>query len=114
MFYLALRGLDTVEDDMEAFASNPKEKLRHLRQFHTYLLLPSWSLGGVGQGKERELLERFPALHRLYARLPPKHAAVIRDITARMGAGMAEFAQKDLVQGTESRGDYEQYVRGWV
>ena len=39
--YLQLRGLDTVEDDMNAFAGGGPElaaaKLAHLRNFHTYL-----------------------------------------------------------------------------
>jgi hypothetical protein len=35
VFYLVLRGLDTVEDDMEAFAGGREaEKLAHLRAFH--------------------------------------------------------------------------------
>jgi hypothetical protein len=109
VFYLVLRGLDTVEDDMEAFAGAPGEKLRHLRAFHTYLAQPEWCLRGVGQGRERELLERFPALLRVYARLPPAHAAVIRDVAQQMGEGMACFAERNLAEGTRDTEDYDLY-----
>ncbi len=44
-FYLALRGLDTVEDDMENFPQ-VADKIAHLKRFHTYLRDPSWHLNG--------------------------------------------------------------------
>lgn len=34
IFYLVLRGLDTIEDDMEAFVGREKAKLDHLRSFY--------------------------------------------------------------------------------
>lgn len=34
IFYLTLRALDTVEDDMEAFKGRESEKLEHLRNFY--------------------------------------------------------------------------------
>lgn len=45
-FYLVLRGLDTVEDDMENFADNAV-KVAHLRAFHTYLKDSNWHLTGT-------------------------------------------------------------------
>lgn len=44
-FYLALRGLDTVEDDMENFPE-VAQKVAHLHAFHTYLNDPEWHLTG--------------------------------------------------------------------
>jgi len=53
IFYLVLRALDTVEDDMTAFASN-KVKIDHLSSFHkTALGDPNWSMDGVGEADER-------------------------------------------------------------
>ena len=40
LFYLILRGLDTVEDDM-TIPIEKKDKL--LRQFYTYLDVPGWN-----------------------------------------------------------------------
>ncbi len=45
-FYLALRGLDTVEDDMDNF-SDVSVKMGHLKDFHLYLSDPKWSLSGA-------------------------------------------------------------------
>ena len=40
IFYLILRGLDTVEDDM-TIPIEKKDKM--LRQFYTYLDVPGWN-----------------------------------------------------------------------
>ena len=40
LFYLILRGLDTVEDDM-TLPIEKKDKM--LREFHTYLDIPGWT-----------------------------------------------------------------------
>ena len=47
VFYLVLRGLDTVEDDMVSFVGREAEKLRHLRAFHEYLYDPYFAMTGV-------------------------------------------------------------------
>lgn len=44
VFYLVLRGLDTVEDDMVAFSDRADEKLRLLRSFHESLRDRQFSL----------------------------------------------------------------------
>ncbi|CAE7820430.1 Fdft1 [Symbiodinium sp. KB8] len=110
VFYLVLRGLDTVEDDMTAFADGrTAEKLRHLRDFHTYLQDPSWCMQGVGQGDEATLLEEFGQVAATFAELPPGDQDVIADICAKMGAGMARFADRDLLEGTEDLAEYNLY-----
>jgi farnesyl-diphosphate farnesyltransferase len=40
LFYLVLRGLDTVEDDM-TIPIETKDKM--LREFYTYLNIPGWN-----------------------------------------------------------------------
>jgi len=109
IFYLVLRALDTIEDDMKAFESNDV-KLKHLFSFHeTALADPSWSMDGVGEGDERRLLQEFPKCHSVYAALRNESKAIIAEITKRMAAGMAEFVGKDLGQGTEDILQYNRY-----
>lgn len=117
VFYLVLRGLDTVEDDMEAFVGNEEEKLAHLRSFYTYLDVPSWAMRGVGAGDEALLLEEFGQVVRMYMRLEEDDRAVVADITRRMGEGMADFVSRDLRDGTRDDADYNlycHYVAGLV
>jgi len=50
VFYLALRALDTIEDDMEAFAHDPKMKVRHLQNFYEEgLENQNFTMTGVGK-----------------------------------------------------------------
>ena len=118
VFYLVLRGLDTVEDDMEFFKADNAEKLRRLRAFHENLLLPGeWSMRGVGEGDERYLLENFWHVNRVFQALHATDRAVIADICRRMGAGMADFSGRDLREGTDSIAEYNlycHYVAGLV
>lgn len=107
-FYLVLRGLDTVEDDMENFADN-SIKVGHLRAFASYLNDLTWSLDGIGEGHERELLQSFHHVSSVFQSLPTEQRAVIADITTRMGDGMALFSSRNLTQGTEDVTDYSLY-----
>lgn len=109
IFYLVLRALDTVEDDMTAFESN-EVKIGHLKSFHlTALGDPMFSMDGVGEGDEKRLLQEFPKCHNVFAALRPESRAVISDITERMAGGMAEFVGKDLGQGTANIDEYNRY-----
>ena len=108
IFYLVLRALDTIEDDMTYF-DTIEEKVKVLLSFHkTALVDPNWTIMGCGEADERRLLEEFPKCHSVYAALPEASRRVISDITFRMATGMAEFVDKDLGQGTV---DVEQYNR---
>lgn len=135
VFYMALRGLDTVEDDMTSFPS-PADKIYVLRRFHETVLVgnakallsgrPSLApflgeeaggMKGLGEGDEAALLENFDVAGRVFNSLAPVSRAVIADITKRMGEGMAEFVERDLGQGTTSMEDYNlycHYVAGLV
>lgn len=58
IFYLVLRALDTVEDDM----SIPLEKkVPLLHHFHTFLYQPDWCFT-ESKEKDRQVLEDFPSV----------------------------------------------------
>jgi farnesyl-diphosphate farnesyltransferase len=118
IFYLALRALDTIEDDMEAFKGREEVKIQHLNTFYkTGLVTDGWTMQGVGEGDERTLLEEFHKCVSVFKSLLPQSQAVIADITKRMGQGMASYVQKDLGQGTVTVKDYDlycHYVAGLV
>ena len=109
IFYLVLRALDTIEDDMTYFPT-PEDKIQKLLSFHKSALVdPTWRMMGCGLGDERRLLEEFPKCHSIYSRLPDSSRRVIADITFRMATGMAEFVTKDLGQGTNDVAQYNRY-----
>eukprot|EP00602_Paraphysomonas_sp_CaronLab_P006525 CAMPEP_0185036834 /NCGR_PEP_ID=MMETSP1103-20130426/30406_1 /TAXON_ID=36769 /ORGANISM="Paraphysomonas bandaiensis, Strain Caron Lab Isolate" /LENGTH=738 /DNA_ID=CAMNT_0027574547 /DNA_START=21 /DNA_END=2234 /DNA_ORIENTATION=- len=118
VFYLALRALDTIEDDMQAFAGRESEKVRHLCSFYrTGLVDEKWRLAGVGEGDEATLLQEFHRVAAVFKSLPASSQIVIADITRRMGEGMAQYVEKDLGQGTMLVSDYDlycHYVAGLV
>jgi farnesyl-diphosphate farnesyltransferase len=109
IFYLVLRALDTIEDDMTSFPSQ-EVKINHLLNFHkTALGDPTWTMDGVGEADEKRLLQNFDKCHRVYAKLGEKSRRVIVDISLRMATGMAEFVGKDLGQGTKDIAQYNRY-----
>lgn len=110
LFYLVLRALDTVEDDMSLELNY---KISQLEIFDTHLGDPSWHLNGVGKGTEREVLERFPRVSREYMKLKPAYQEVIRDICHKMAAGMIDFLKRPVVT-VEDYDLYCHYVAGLV
>jgi farnesyl-diphosphate farnesyltransferase len=118
LFYLALRALDTIEDDMDAFKGRENEKIKQLCNFYqTGLVTKDWKMLGVGHGDERTLLEKYYFCVEVFKSLSLPSQEVIADITRRMGEGMASFVQKDLGQGTVKIADYNlycHYVAGLV
>jgi len=111
-FYLVLRGLDTVEDDM----SVPLEKkIPELRSFYTHLNEKGWHLVGYGDNKDEiDLLERFHYVVDVFLGLRPEYQKVIADITRRMGDGMAKYASEKKVVSMEDYNEYCHYVAGLV
>ncbi|ESL10210.1 farnesyltransferase [Trypanosoma rangeli SC58] len=110
VFYLVLRALDTVEDDMSLSVDI---KLLELPKFHTHLHDKTWCMKGVGTGRERELLERYTHVTGAYARLSKVYQDVISDICEQMANGMCDF----LVRKVETKADYDlycHYVAGLV
>jgi farnesyl-diphosphate farnesyltransferase len=131
VFYLVLRALDTVEDDMDlgrfdgevlaedrALGQDARlaAKIRLLRGFARRLegaarvpRGPSVALLGFGEGAERELVERLDVLVRVLAALPQGLQADVLAVTDEMGCGMAAYIARDLRNGTEDAADFERY-----
>jgi farnesyl-diphosphate farnesyltransferase len=92
-------------------------KVELLNTFHMRMRSPEMSIVGYGNAEEQLLLGHFPAILRVLHTLPPAQVEVILDITRQMGAGMAQFVDKDYAQGTGDIAEYElycHYVAGLV
>ncbi|KAJ8606646.1 hypothetical protein CTAYLR_008390 [Chrysophaeum taylorii] len=110
VFYLVLRALDTIEDDMEYSKDNPRAKEKRLREFFEVELRdPDCAVDGIGEGDERKLLQKFGAVVRVFRTLPESSRVVISDIARDMGAGMADTATAELAQGTKDVAEYNSY-----
>lgn len=117
LFYLILRGLDTIEDDM-TLSIETKEPL--LRNFQDVIEKEGWTFDGSGPNeKDRSLLVGFDNVVTEFIKIKPAYRDIIRDITKRMGNGMADYQvngmvdyRKELAGGTEGLitiQDYEVY-----
>lgn len=103
IFYLVLRALDTIEDDMKFPL---EDKLPLLQSFYTKTNDESFSLTGIGdQDDYRVLLEHYPKVVRVFKTLDPDSQKTIVDITKRMGKGMADFAEKEI----DTVADFDRY-----
>lgn len=117
LFYLILRGLDTIEDDM-TIQLEQKEPL--LRDFQYLLEKDGWSFNGNGPNeKDRELLIHFDDIITEFKLIKPAYKAIIKDITEKMGNGMADYANnaEHNINGVNTVRDYElycHYVAGLV
>jgi farnesyl-diphosphate farnesyltransferase len=111
LFYLILRALDTLEDDMRFESS---EKLPLLRSFYKFIGDETWSREGIGDTADyRDLLKHYPIVAKAFNQLGKQYQDVIRDITKRMGNGMADFASRK-VNTLEDYDEYCHYVAGLV
>ena len=110
VFYLVLRALDTVEDDM---AVPVTVKVPLLRAFHEHCGDTSFTLA-CGYGPYVDLMKRYPEVAAVFSGLEAGYAAVIADITRRMGAGMADFIEKEGVDTVADYDLYCHYVAGLV
>jgi len=103
IFYLVLRGLDTVEDDMKP---SVRDKIPILKNFWANLKNLDFRLEGFGSNPDEvELLENFHCVNAVFTQLRPEYQQIIEDITKKMGSGMAEFLTKDVL----TVADYELY-----
>src|SRR5699024_1128803 len=85
LFYLALRGLDTIEDDTSIPLAT-KEPL--LRDFKNFLEQDGWNFtGNRPEEKDRELLVQFHNVITEFKNLKPAYREIIKDITDKMGNG---------------------------
>ncbi|XP_032188134.1 squalene synthase isoform X1 [Mustela erminea] len=109
IFYLVLRALDTLEDDMTI---SIEKKVPLLHNFHSYLYEPDWRYM-ESKEKDRQVLEDFPTISLEFRNLAEKYQTVIVDICQKMGFGMAEFLDKHVT--SEQEWDkYCHYVAGLV
>ncbi|KAK5110913.1 Delta(24)-sterol C-methyltransferase [Meristemomyces frigidus] len=117
LFYLVLRGLDTIEDDMTIPLAR-KEPL--LRNFDEHLEDDTWTFDENGPNeKDRELLVKFDVVEREMKNVKPAYKVIIKDICKRMGNGMADYAKNydEQANGVQTIKDYElycHYVAGLV
>lgn len=111
LFYLILRALDTLEDDMKF---DSEKKLPLLRTFYLHIGDENWSMHNVGDTDDyRTLLAHYSKIARFYNTLDPDFQNVIADITNKMGNGMANYALKK-VHTLEDYDKYCHYVAGLV
>jgi len=137
VFYLALRALDTIEDEtkLEKFdgllkkqgkdctkANRVKAQQETLRAFYAVFYagtkqgspvpppdMEAVVAGKVGYGDEAILLVEFARVTRVFWSLPAAQQDVIADITRKMGDGMASYLDRDLAAGTADTSDYNNY-----
>jgi len=111
LFYLILRALDSIEDDMD-LAQDVKAEL--LREFHTKNYEKGWSLSNVGDKQEyRDLLANYDKVIEAFLELDVKYQNSITDICQKMGNGMADFGDKEI-RTLEDYNLYCHYVAGLV
>jgi len=111
LFYLVLRGLDTIEDDMTI----PNEKkIPLLHKFDGFLKTPGWTFTESGPNeKDAPLLVQFDVVIHEYLKLKPVFQETIADITRRMAFGMTEFMTRK-VETLKDWDLYCHYVAGLV
>jgi farnesyl-diphosphate farnesyltransferase len=115
LFYLVLRGLDTIEDDMTL----PLEKkVPILRNFHNTIDEDGWQFH-ESKEKDAELLEKFDVVISELKKIKKPHYDIIKDMTLKMGNGMADYVENDeqIKNGLQTVEEYElycHYVAGLV
>lgn len=117
IFYLVLRALDTVEDDMSI---DPKIKVPLLRDFHEKLNTKDWTFdGNAPTEKDRVVLVGFDNILAEFHKLKPLYQDIVKRITLKMGNGMADYILDDNFNrdGVATVKDYDlycHYVAGLV
>ncbi|XP_066482496.1 squalene synthase-like [Tiliqua scincoides] len=109
IFYLVLRALDTIEDDMTI---SLERKVPILQNFHSFLYQPDWKYMNSKE-KDKQVLEDFPTISGEFRKLEKVYQDVIADICHKMGHGMAEFLGKK-VDSLKDWDRYCHYVSGLV
>ena len=111
IFYLVLRGLDTIEDDMNIPV---EEKKQMLLNFHNDIENDNYSLDSGDKPEYRNLMKNFYKVNRTYKKIHSKYRDVIKNITHEMAKGMVEFLDKSSMDTTEEYDSYCHYVAGLV
>ena len=111
IFYLVLRGLDTIEDDMSIPIEDKKQMLLN---FHNDIENNDYSMECGDKPEYRNLMKNFYKVNRTYKQLHSKYRDVIKNITHEMAKGMVEFLDKPSMDTTEEYDSYCHYVAGLV
>ncbi len=111
LFYLILRGLDTIEDDMNIQTSDKRDMLL---SFADRINGEPFTLENVGDTEDyRDLMLHFDKVIREYQKLDDAYKLVITDITREMASGMNTYAHKKVLTYPDWD-DYCYYVAGLV
>lgn len=111
IFYLILRGLDTIEDDMTI---NPEKKKEMLLSFSTRINQETFILENIGDTEVyRDLMLHFDKVLRVYQNLNADFKKVITDIAHNMAIGMNKYSGKE-VENYKDWDEYCHYVAGLV
>ena len=111
LFYLILRALDSIEDDMDLAQDT---KIGLLREFYTKNSKQGWKLSNVGDKEEyRDLLANYEKVIEAFLALDVKYQNIITDICQKMGNGMADFVEAEITT-IEDYDLYCHYVAGLV
>jgi farnesyl-diphosphate farnesyltransferase len=111
IYYLVLRGLDTIEDDMSIPIENKKQMLLN---FHNDIENVDYSIECGDKPEYRNLMKNFYKVNRTYKQLHSKYRDVIKNSTHEMAKGMVEFLDKSSMDTTEEYDSYCHYVAGLV
>lgn len=109
VFYLVLRGLDTVEDDT-SIPMKVKEPV--LRNFYSNLETDGWHFdGNRPEEKDRDLLVNFRYVIEEFKKQKDAYREIIKDICEKMGNGMADYCLKaELTEfGVNTVEEYDLY-----
>ncbi|MTI31607.1 squalene synthase [Xanthovirga aplysinae] len=111
VFYLVLRGLDTIEDDFRIPAEKRKKLLLN---FYQNSFDPQWTISGVGDSKDYQLLlENYQRVTSIFQGLKREYQEIISQTCQEMGAGMASFIGKEI-HSVEDYNHYCHFVAGKV
>ena len=111
VFYLILRGLDTIEDDM----SIPKnKKIEMLLSFYNDIENENFTLDCGDKPEYKSLMQNFNKVIKCYKKINPKYKVIIKDITKQMADGMVKFIKKKEIVTIEDYDLYCHYVAGLV
>jgi farnesyl-diphosphate farnesyltransferase len=111
IFYLVLRGLDTIEDDMSIPIEDKKQMLLN---FHNDIENDDYSIECGDKPEYRNLMKNFYKVNRTYKQLHANYRDVIKNITHEMAKGMVEFLDKSSMDTTAQYDSYCHYVAGLV
>jgi farnesyl-diphosphate farnesyltransferase len=111
IFYLVLRGLDTVEDDMTIPVETKKPMLL---SFYNDIENDDFTLDCGDKPEYKNLMTNFNKVNKCYKQLKPKYQVIIKEITNKMAHGMVEFLDKKGLTTSEEYDLYCYYVAGLV